>query len=330
MRKHMKLFAALCAVLASILLSACSPSDNTTTHKYDLLFGASSTGGMAYQWVTGFCDIINDNSDIIRASAITTLGSSEDINLLASNEVDAAISTSVVASAAAMGQADWTGRPVEGFRIVNYMYADYCYVCVRADSPISCIEDMKGKRVNIGEKGGGIYTGMTQVLSSLNIDETTYFKPYYLSMSESVDALRNGSIDALFVYGSSTNSAVMELQSSRAGLKVFGFTQDEIETICANNAMLFPTVMESSYPGIPPIETVGGAMCFFCTDNLPDEVAYELCRILDEYHDDFLAITKWFGETTMENTAKLSNSIIPLSEGTQRYLSSSYALQEAG
>ena len=320
MRKHTKILALVCAILAMTTFSSCAAPDDTSAHKYDLLFGASSTGGMAYQWVTGFCDIINDNSDIVQASAITTLGSSENINLLASNEIDAGVSTGVVASAAAMGNADWDGKPVTGLNILNYMYADYCYVCVTANSPINCIEDLKGRRVNVGEKGGGIYTGMTQVLSALGIDETNYFNAYYLSMSESVDALRDGSIDALFVYGSSTNSAVMELQASRAGLKIFGFTPEEVETICSNNPMLFPTVMEDSYPGIPPVETVGGAMCFICTENLPDEVAYELCRILDEYHDDFIAITKWSAESTLTNTATLSNDIIPLSDGTKNYL----------
>ncbi len=323
MKKQLRKVIVLILIIALIAaFSACGATGNNepVDGRYDLLFGASVTAGMAYQWVTAFCDVINNHSDIVVASAITTLGSSENINLLACNEIDAGISTTIVASSAARGEADWEGKPVAGLEIINFMYADYCYVCTAEDSPINSISDLKGKRVNIGEKGGGIYTGMLQVLQALGIEETEYFDSYYLSVPDAVSAIQDGSLDALFVYGSSTNSALMELQASRAGIKVIGFTQEEIDIICENNSLLMPTVMEVSYPGVPPIKTVGGAMCFVGTDRLPLEVSYELCRILDEYHDEILAITKWAETSTMENTSTLHNDIIPLSEGTQAYL----------
>lgn len=322
MKKRGQMITAIVLVTVLVLVMfGCSAAEPNRPEdgKYDILFGASSTAGMAYQWVTAFCTVINDHSDILQASAITTLGSSENINLLACNEIDAGISTNIVASSAANGQVDWEGKPVEGLRIINYMYSDYCYVCVPANATYNTLSDLKGKRVNIGEKGGGIYTGIRQVLQALNLSDD-YFDPYYLSVPDAVSAVQDGSLDALFIYGSAMNSSIQELQASRAGLKVIGLTQEEIDSICANNPMFRPTVMEESYTGIPPINTVGGAMCFMCTTQLPDEVSYELCRILNEYHDELVEITRWAETSTLEATADIGTELLPLADGTTAYL----------
>ena len=316
----LRLRAAACMMLmlsGVFTLSSCTYGPGK---EYDLLFGVSSTGGQAYQWGTAFCDVINDHSDILYASAITTLGSSEDVNLLAANEIDAGICTRLVAASAARGEVDWEGRPVEGLRILNYMYADYFYICVSENSPYNSLSDLEGRRVNVGDKGGGIYTGAVQVLQALGIEESEYFNSYYLSVTEAASAVQDGSLDALFIYGSASNSSIMEMQASRSGLKIIGLTPEEIDTICENNPMFAPAVMEDSYPGIPQIETVGGAMCFLGTDRLPDEVVYELCRILDEYHDELVTITEYAADSTMENTALMENDIVPLADGTRAYL----------
>lgn len=321
MKKVCRSLAAMMLIFSVILLSSCTRPKQSVEEKgkYDLLFGASSTAGMAYQWVTAFCELINDHSDTVQASAITTLGSSENINLLAANEIDAGISTNIVASTAMLGEADWAGHPVSGLNIVSYMYADYCYICVPKNSPAETLEDLCGKRVNIGEKGGGVYTGMVEILKALGLGET-YFKPYYLSVSDAVSSMQDGALDAVFIYGSATNSSIMELQASKTGLKVIGFTPDEISTICENNTALKPVEMNASYEGIPPVSTVGGAMCFMATEKLPVEVSHELCRIIDEYHDEFVTNTRWAETSTPANTAGLTGGLIPLSEGTAQYL----------
>lgn len=309
------------AVVIALLLAACTaPQQSTQGGKYDLLFGASSTAGMAYRWVTPLCDLINTYSDTLTASAITTLGSSENINLLAANEVDFGTSTTIVAYSAVSGQLDWDGKPVSGLALASYMYADYCYICVPEDSKVTGIRDLKGMRVNIGEKGGGVYTGVLQVFSALGIPEEGFLKPYYLSMSEAVSSMMDGSLDAIIVYGSPNNSSLSEMQASKTGLKVIGFTPEEIETISSASPILKETVMQESYPGIPPIRTVGGDMCLFCRSDLPDEVTYEISRIIREHHDELTQAMAWAEQSTLENTQNAANELLPLANGVKQYM----------
>ena len=321
MKKIYRKNAIFIVCLAALLLTACTaPQQSAQDGRYDLLFGASSTAGMAYRWVTPLCDLINTYSDVLTASAITTLGSSENINLLAANEVDFGTSTTIVAYSAASGQLDWVGKPVSDLTLASYMYSDYCYICVPESSQIEGVQDLKGMRVNIGEKGGGVYTGVLQVFSALGIPEEGYLKPYYLSMSEAVSSVMDGSLDALIVYGSPNNSSISEMQASKAGLKVVGFTSEEIEKICSACPILKETVMQESYPGIPPIVTVGGDMCLFCRADLPEEVTYELTRIINEHHDEFTQAMAWAGQSTLENTKNAANDLLPLAKGTEQYM----------
>lgn len=321
MKKFCKKIMAIFALTAILLLSACAaPQQSMRDGKYDILFGASSTAGMAYRWVTPLCDLINTYSDTVTASAITTLGSSENINLLASNEVDFGTSTTIVAYSAASGQLDWKEKPVGELAVASYMYADYCYICVPEDSNVESIQDLKGMRVNIGEKGGGVYTGVLQVFNALGIPEEGFLKPYYLSMSEAVSSVIDGTLDAIIIYGSPNNSSISEMQASKSGLKVIGFTPEEIETICSANPVLKATVMQESYSGILPVATVGGDMCLFCRTDLPDEVTYEITRIINEYHEEFVQAMTWAEQSTLENVQSASNELLPLAGGTAQYI----------
>lgn len=286
------------------------------TYTYNV--GASATSGQSYRWAVPVCELVNKYSDFVTLNPITTTGSTENVNLIVSGEAPLGVGPASTVYNAINGTADWEGNPVTGIEFVYAYMPDYFYVALPENSSVETLADLKGMTVSIGETGSGNYTNAAAALEAMgySLDD---FKLENLSYTDSASAIAEGWLDGYILYGSATTSAFSEMQAGPTGLKVVAVTEDEIETACVNNPVFIPRVMEKSYPGIDPINTYGGTTALFAREDVPDEVTYEIAKIINEHVDELAEAFDLAEFSAIENSVD-SVSIVPTAGGTEQYM----------
>src|SRR5690606_23024622 len=95
------------------------------------------------------------------------------------------------------------------------LYPEVIQIIARADAGIRSIEDLRGKRVAVGDAGSGTEANARQILGAAGI---TYndISVRYLSFAEASSNLRDGHIDAAFVTAGLPTAAIQDIAAQRA------------------------------------------------------------------------------------------------------------------
>ena len=313
-----KIVATIC--LFSLILSGCGGNDSGEEGKYEVIFAASTTTGSFYQFCIPCCEIINKYSETVKVTPITTSGTKDGFDLLAAGEVDAVGGPGIMEYYAYTGQGAWAETGKIDFSVAYVGYPDYVQVAVPEDSGIYSISDLQGKSISVDAIGNTADVTSQLIFSALDITDYT---PKYLNGSDSVSAIQDGSIDVMIYCGGLGPSCLMELASSRSGMRLVSFSDAEIELIesTSEGILRSRTIPSGYYDGVDEdILTVGSSIPICVSNSLPDEVVYEMVRILDEYHAELLASIGSAEWSTPENTVnEWGNSIIPLHTGAEKY-----------
>jgi TRAP transporter TAXI family solute receptor len=178
---------------------------------------------------------------------------------------------------------------------------------------------MDGKRVvSFGETGSGGYTNNMTAINAMgySIDQ---FKTEDLDLADGCAAITEGLLDCMIYYGAVHTSAVEEMRAGPAGLKILELTEEEVATACKNNPIFKPRILENAYPEIPPLRTFGAGFGLYANESIPDEVTYEITKLIDEHLDEMIAVLDLAKESTLENCVD-AVSFVPMAGGTQKYL----------
>lgn len=321
------LYKFLLLITAFVLMgTACSSGTSATTtetagntqQQYEYNVGASATSGQSYRWVVPMCEIVNKYSEFVTLNPITTTGSTENVNLMVSGEAELGVGPAATVDNAINGRVDWEGKPVSGIEYIYYMNPDYLNIYLPANSPVTCLADLKGKTISIGETGAGVYTNTLAALTAMgySLDD---FKLENLNWTDTCAAITEGWVDGMVGYGSPLVSAVSEMQASPTGLKMVGLTEEEVEMACAANPVFKARTLTNSYEGIPPLRTFGGSTALFGRDDIPDEVTYEIAKIINEHVDELAEAFPMGAESTIENSVD-AVTIVPTAGGTLQYM----------
>ncbi|ALG69382.2 TAXI family TRAP transporter solute-binding subunit [Beggiatoa leptomitoformis] len=98
-------------------------------------------------------------------------------------------------------EADWQTQAYEKYknlRSVFSIFDEVFTVVVRADANVKTLDDLKGKRINIGEAGSGQRASMENLMQAFGWDNTM-FQAFAIRDVDQADALCHNQIDA-FVY----------------------------------------------------------------------------------------------------------------------------------
>ena len=99
-------------------------------------------------------------------------------------------------------------------RVLAQIYDNYTQVVAKAGSGIKTIEDLKGKRVSVGAPNSGTEVIADRIFEAAGIDSKSGIKRQGLGVDESVQAMKDGSIDAFFWSGGLPTGAITDLVTS--------------------------------------------------------------------------------------------------------------------
>ncbi|MFI2347928.1 TAXI family TRAP transporter solute-binding subunit [Streptomyces sp. NPDC019443] len=177
-----------------------------------LTIATGPTTGVYYQIGGGLAELISDNLDGYRATATTTGASVQNIQGLGAGTYDIAFSLLDTADDAVEGKESFSS-PQE-IEALTRLYPNYTQVLVRTDSGIESLEDMKGKRVSTGAPGSGTEVIAKRLLKAAGLDPAKDVSADRLGLPETVDAMKDGTIDALFWSGGLPSGGITDLTTS--------------------------------------------------------------------------------------------------------------------
>jgi len=306
-------------LLAAVLLlsPAAAQTGGTPISTTTLSLGTATPGGGFPLYGNAFAQAMNAADASLTIASRNTKGSNENIPLLEKGELDLALVAGEPAYEAFAG----IGRAKVSLKILTAIYSNPGMFVVRADSPYKTIADLVGQPVAFGAKGSGLPILARYVLDGLGLRQDEDFKAVYLDRAGDGPAMvEDGRVAALWGAGIGW-PGFAAVASSASGARFIAPSAEEIARIRAKHSFLKPlTVPAGSYPKQTEAIASLGSWSFVLTrEDLPDDVAYRLAKMLHGAEATFCKKLAQACETTAANTVAAAPKPELIHPGVMKY-----------
>ncbi len=288
----------------------------------------ASTGGTFYPVGVGMASLWTERlRDLnVRASAISSAGSAENIAMMHQGEAEFAIIGGYFGRIAYEGIEEFErlGR-LDELRTITSLWPNAEQWIMLADkAPTGTIEDVVGHRINVGRPGSGTELYSLHILRGLGIDPDADLQFEYVGFSEAVDLLRDGRIDGANLGGGPPIAALTEAYSSLGAdrITMLEFTDEQLEAIQADSPMPMYryTLAADTYPGqTEPVDIIAQVTLLAVHAGVEDEVVYAMTKAVFENNDYLTNIHRIMEGITLETA--LDGLPAPLHPGAYDYYS---------
>jgi len=257
--------------------------------------------------------------DGLIASAVSSRGSVDNVNAIISGLRNSGFAQSDVAYWAYTGTGTMEGsEPATDLRTIAALFEEHIHLVALADSDISSVADLAGKRVSLDEPGSGTYVDALLILEAngLSADDVT---AEALKGNAAAEALRNGKIDAFFAVAGYPTGAVVELASA-AEIKLVPIDGDGAAALTEKYGFFASSdIPEGTYDGVAGVTTVAVGAQWFTSAKEDEELIYNITKALwNEESRKLLDVGHAKGKTITPDTA-LAGVGVPLHAGAERF-----------
>ena len=227
MKKLLKL--SLVATLASTALSAQADEKFIT-------IGTGGQTGVYYVVGQSICQLVNRDTRTtnVKCNAPSTGGSVDNLNSIAAGERDLGIAQSDWQFHAYNGSSSFDGKKNEKLRAVFSIHPEPFTIMARQDANINGFDDLKAKRVNVGDPGSGTRATMKVILDAKGWTEKEFKVASELKASEMASAMCDNNLDAITYNVGHPNGALKEAAAS-CDVKLVPVTGEAIDKLVADN-----------------------------------------------------------------------------------------------
>jgi TRAP transporter TAXI family solute receptor len=295
--------------------------------KIFLTLASGSPGGAYYPLGGGMSVVIQKTVEGFRCASESTGASVENSRLVGNGDSDMGMVMGSVGYNAAEGK-----KPFEKkYDIVSLfqMYPAPQHLVTTAQSKIKSIADLRGKKVSIDVPGSGCSTMSKIILEEAGFNLEKDLKIANLSQTESVQALKDGVIDATFFNFAYPGSAVMDLAATRDIVLV------PIEQKLADQILKkYPYYVKIVIPGKTyakvdyDVLCLGDSNVMIANKKMKDDVAYKIVKaIYTNVNEGQWALKNVHPIAAQLTPQNAVNSPLPLHPGAAKYFKEVGALK---
>lgn len=285
-----------------------------------ITIGTGGVTGVYYPTGGAICRLVNANRSEhgIRCSVESTGGSVYNTNSIKNGELDLGIVQSDVQYNAYNGENQFD-EPIEKLRAVFSVHPEPLTVVARADAGVETFEDLRGKKVNVGNPGSGQRATMEVLLEAMGWTMDDFSLASELKASEMASALCDNEIDAFAYVVGHPSGAIEEATTSCDAVIVTVDNEATASLVEENPYYSMATIPGGMYRGNDEDTTTFGVRATFVssTDTPPDMI-YEVVKAVFESFDEFKSLHPAFAVLQKEEMVSASLSA-PLHEGAERY-----------
>lgn len=215
--------------------------------------------------------LVNQDGKAPLLKGLESTGSLANIELLRQEKADLALVQSDVAWYAQTGTDLYEGRPLEDLQQVGVLYPETVQIITYDLTGIRKLQDLRGKTVSMGAAGSGSSLNARQILEAAGLTEDDV-RVQYLSVTDTVRALKEGTIDAAFLTSSLPHPALKELARQRR-LVLVPVTGQALEDLLGAYPLYQPvTIPVGTYPNQTQACSSVAVQCLLVTrSRLPKE-----------------------------------------------------------
>jgi TRAP transporter TAXI family solute receptor len=320
--------AALAGVLA---MTGCNDGDskqstqNAQKQEKKMEYVTIGTGGVTgvyYPTGGAICRLVNKNKSEhgVRCSVESTGGSVYNINTIRAGELEMGVA-----------QSDWQYHGYNGtskfkkdgkfsdLRAIFSVHGEPFTLLARKDANINSFDDLKGKRVNVGNPGSGQRGTMDMVMKAKGWTKADFKVASELKAGEQSKALCDNKIDAMVYVVGHPNGSIKEATTT-CDTKLVTVKDATIDKIVADNDFYkYSTIAGGTYKGNPDETTTFGVAATFVTSaKVSEHAVYTVVKSVFENFEAFKKLHPAFANLKKEEMIKEGLSA-PLHRGAIKY-----------
>ena len=289
-----------------------------------ITIGTGGVTGVYYPTGGAICRLVNKGRKAhgVRCSAESTGGSVYNINTIRAGELDMGVA-----------QSDWqyhayngTGKdsfkkagPFKELRAVFSVHAEPVSIVARKDSGVKTVDDLVGKRVNIGNPGSGTEATWQVMWSAMGKSKSDLKLAAQMKSAETPSALCDNKIDAFFwLVG---NPAALNKEAATTCDVTFAVVDNAaIKKLVADNPYYrTATIPGGMYRGNPnDVKTFGVGATFVSSTRTSDNTVYQVVKGVFDNFKQFRKMHPAFGNLQESEMIKDALSA-PLHGGAVKY-----------
>ncbi len=288
-----------------------------------ITIGTGGVTGVYYPTGGAICRLVNKGRKEhgIRCSVESTGGSVYNIKTIRAGELEFGVAQSDWQFHAYNGSSEnfEADGPFEDLRAVFSVHPEPFTVVARADAGIKAFEDLKGKRVNIGNPGSGARGTTEVVLAAMGWTLGDLALASELKAAEQAAALCDNQIDAM-IYTVGHPSGSIQEASTACDSVLVNVTGEAIDKLIADNSYYRKaTIPGGMYRGTDEdVTTFGVGATFVTSAAVSDEAVYAVVASVFDNFEDFKKLHPAFANLKPEEMASAGLSA-PLHPGAAKY-----------
>ncbi len=257
----------------------------------------------------------------IRATVESTGGSVFNINSIMSGDLEFGVAQSDRQFQAIQGIANWKDKgPQKDLRAVFSIHPETVDLIAAVDANINSIEDLKGKRINIGNVGSGYRKNAIDALTANGLDYNKDFNAESLKAAEAPGLIQDGRLDAAFYTVGHPSGYYKEATSGKRKVKFVPITN--VESLLQKYPYYAKAVtrVTKHYPAAEndaDVETFGVKATFVTSVKVPDEVVYAITKEVFDNFEQFKKLHPAYEGLTKQNM--LEGLSAPIHPGAMKY-----------
>ena len=235
------------------------------------------------------------------------------------------------------GQADAVADAFQGtgrfptplpLAVLGRVYPNIVHLLSVEGRGVRSVSDLRGKRVSLGPPGSGNEVTARNVLRAVGIAEEE-FRVRQMNYNQSINGLKDGTVDAVFLAAGLGVSSVIELGLTRE-LILVPFTADEIAAVEAANAAYQGIEVPSGvYRGVDaPVLTPSLWNMLFVHRDLPADIARRLAASLLAGREEFRSVTRNADFIQVDSLGEVGD--LPLHPGARAFYEEERSVQTPG
>ncbi len=287
-----------------------------------ITIGTGGQTGVYFVVGQSICKLVNRGTGKhnLKCTAPSTGGSIANINAIKAGDQDMGVAQSDWQYHALNGTSKFQDSGAfPGLRAVFSVHPEPFTVIARSDSGINSFDDLKGKRVNIGNPGSGQRGTMEVIMGAKGWTMDDFALASELKSAEQAQALCDNKVDAIIFTVGHPNGSIQEATTS-CEAHVVPVTGPEIDKLVSDN----PYYSAAKIPGgmytgtDSDVDTFGVRATFVSSDQVDDETVYQVVKAVFDNMNRFKKLHPAFGVLTPEEMVAAGISA-PLHDGAARY-----------
>jgi uncharacterized protein len=325
------LFAPIAAIGFAAASAVLAPMQAVASDKF-VTIGTGGVTGVYYPAGGAICRLVNRGRKDhgIRCSVESTGGSIYNLNAINVGELDLGVA-----------QSDWQHNAYHGtgvfsdigankdLRSLFSLHSEPFTVVARADAGISHFDDLRGKRVNIGNPGSGQRATMEELMKAKGWTRRDFRLVSELRPTEQAQALCDNKVDAIVFAAGHPNGSIQEVTTT-CEARLIPVTGEAIDTLVSTYPYYaYATIPGGMYQGNPDdVQTFGVRATFVSSSKVDADIIYEIVKAVFENFNAFKTLHFVFATLDKDEMVREGLSA-PLHEGAIRYFEEVSLLQDS-